>query len=420
MKVLLGTLLAVASAHGTSLTEREMQNNYNMYNGYENYEQYMKAQLADTSFTFTGCSTVSTGYAYTTVYATYRLCDECSTRKNMGCDDSNGDYVVPMREFSETYAEYWEQNNYQQDQNSAPFSCVRAEEFAEAQYYNGNNGNGQQRNYDQYNQNNQNNQYNQYNQNNEQQQQQQQAEYFVGPSCDGGKEIKLGLFWDEDCAVPVDRGSIEDVIGFTPSTTVLEPPKCLACSPTMNYYQNGGNGGDGQNQELNPLCDRLLEQSGRCDRTEEKTVFDNFWQNVQEYGQNDQQNGQNGQQNGQNGQQYGQNGQQYGQNGQQYAQNGQQNGQNNYMYGQGSGACEFIDSLPHMENAAGLSGVGKFLIAVAALVSVSALIFFLRYARNGRMGLKGLPSFRPKKEVDDEPADATEYRREEDTPATMA
>lgn len=103
-------LFAAASVQGMmssvrreATTEREMQYNYNNYNqggqqnnnaygygGYESFEEYQKAQVADKSFTFTGCSTVTTGYGYTTVYATYRLCDKCSTRKSMGCNDSNG------------------------------------------------------------------------------------------------------------------------------------------------------------------------------------------------------------------------------------------------------------------------------------------------------------------------------------------
>jgi hypothetical protein len=88
---------------------------------YENFEEYMRAQMMAKTFSFTGCSTVDSGYGKQG-FVTYRLCDNCSSRKNGGCDNSNGDYVVNMQEFAETYREYHEQVT---GQEGSPFDCVR-------------------------------------------------------------------------------------------------------------------------------------------------------------------------------------------------------------------------------------------------------------------------------------------------------
>ena len=88
---------------------------------YENFEEYMRAQMGARTFSFTGCSTVDTGYGERP-FVTYRLCDSCSSRSSGGCDNSNGDYVVSMNEFAETYREYLEQST---GVESSPFECVR-------------------------------------------------------------------------------------------------------------------------------------------------------------------------------------------------------------------------------------------------------------------------------------------------------
>ena len=93
--------------------------------------------MAQRSFSFTGCFTVSSDYGYNSVYATFRICDTCKPNRKMGCDNSNGDYIVSMQEFGETFSEYWEQVTYQ-NRNSAPFLCVKLQEYAEALYYNQN------------------------------------------------------------------------------------------------------------------------------------------------------------------------------------------------------------------------------------------------------------------------------------------
>lgn len=156
MKITASLLLAfVAGTHATSplrKSDRSLQNNYNgyqqdannqnywgeqggnqgqgNYNGYmnaqgqqyENFEQYMNALIASRSFSFTGCSTIDTQYYGSQTYVTYRFCDSCSSRRSNGCDDSNGDYVVHMREFAETYREYLKETT---GQENSMFECVK-------------------------------------------------------------------------------------------------------------------------------------------------------------------------------------------------------------------------------------------------------------------------------------------------------
>lgn len=88
---------------------------------YEDFEEYMRAEMAAKTFSFTGCSTIDSGYGKQS-FVTYRLCGSCSGRKSDGCDNSNGDYVVNMQEFAETYREYHEQVT---GQEGSPFECVR-------------------------------------------------------------------------------------------------------------------------------------------------------------------------------------------------------------------------------------------------------------------------------------------------------
>ena len=144
------TALATASAAGTITplrkTERFLQNNYNQYQyngyngyngqngggqnyngqngggnyqGYENMEEYMRAQMAARTFSFTGCSTVQGNYGMQT-YVTYRLCQNCNN--NRGCGNTNGDYIVNMQEFSETYREYYQEAT---GMEGSPFECMR-------------------------------------------------------------------------------------------------------------------------------------------------------------------------------------------------------------------------------------------------------------------------------------------------------
>ena len=101
--------------------EYEEENEADVEQNYENFEEYMQAQMAHRSFSFTGCSTFSNNYGSNT-YLTYRLCDSCSSSRSNGCSNINGDYVVHMGEFAETYSEYLRE---QTGMEFSPFDCTR-------------------------------------------------------------------------------------------------------------------------------------------------------------------------------------------------------------------------------------------------------------------------------------------------------
>jgi len=135
------------------------------------------------------------------------------------------------------------------------------------------------------------------------------------------------LFYNEDCAIAFKDLTLEQMLGFQPSNdaNALKPPKCVPC---MQYNYDGG--------ELNPLCDRILEDAGRCDRTLRQTKYDGF------------------------------------------TQNGNRNNNMNYGYGN---ACSVIDSLPHMKQARRAA-----LSAVWAVIFIAAL-FVAFLAKKGKLGL---------------------------------
>ena len=444
--VALALLVAVAAALDATTTSNEamraLQQNYNNYNynnaaaqqqqqqqqqyynangdQNQNYEQFLRAEVAKRTFSFTGCSTTTTSYGWQIAYATFRICDSCH---NNGCNNDNGDYIVSMREFGEAYGEYWEQVTWQK-RETAPLRCVKAQESPPAYY--------QQQMYNQANNAQQQQQYyyqqRQYYQNGNGGGEQQQQEYFVGPVCDGSRNIKVsycfvkecvscsssqtktiafvtyssctfpliplfpqvGLFWDENCAMPVEKWSLEAVLGFNPNKDgnhKIDLPKCVPCASTT--YQYNGNG----EVELNPLCDRMLDDSGRCDRdTHHQSQFDISWIN-----------GKGGQQN----------------------QNQENNGRNNYYYGVNTGCpsdltvyqcqnkktCALVDSLTHIQRERRVSTTGIAVIVVAGLSICAALCY---YGRGGRLGLRGVPPS-PKMSLSmKEPIASADYQQEMD------
>lgn len=94
----------------------------NAYNGanYDNFEDYMTALVGSRSFSFVGCST-PTDESYGS-FVKFRMCDECSdTRNGGGCGIDNGEFVISLQEYAESYGEYIEET-YGMD---SPFECVK-------------------------------------------------------------------------------------------------------------------------------------------------------------------------------------------------------------------------------------------------------------------------------------------------------
>jgi len=125
MKINLGLFsiptVLVAAATGAEQS-RELQNGYN----YDNVDEYVKAKMAGRSFSITGCSsTPAQSNSPSRSYVTFRMCDSCSSSSSWsggGCDDTNGDFVINMQTFAESFGEYL-QETYGAE--NSPFQCVR-------------------------------------------------------------------------------------------------------------------------------------------------------------------------------------------------------------------------------------------------------------------------------------------------------
>ena len=253
-----------------------------------------------------------------------------------------------VEEYQEKYYQYNgyqgnnNQNNYNQNQQQAQQQNYYQNQ-GQQQYYQG----GQQYDANEY------NNYNNYNNNGGQQQ-----EYFIGPMCSGNGKVTLGVFYNEWCTYPADNLSVKDVLGYKPSNN-FNMQTCISCTNQYNYNNNG-------EAEINPLCERLLERSGRCDRNEkQQTDFDAFWADVVEFvngGGSFAQYGGDGydeyyegeQQQDQQADGYYEDNRNWYQ-GQQNYYGGQQQDMNYYQYNS-QNTCDTIDSLPHMQSRGGNGG----------------------------------------------------------------
>lgn len=226
--------------------------------------------------------------------------------------------------------------------------------------------------------------------------------------------------------------SVKDVLGYKPANN-FNMQTCISCTSSYNY--NNGNG----EAEINPLCERLLERSGRCDRNEkEQTDFDAFWADVVEFV--------NG---GGSFEQYDGYGDEYYEGGEQQADNyyednrnwyqGQQNyygGQQNMNYYQynSQNTCDTIDSLPHMQsrsnggnwfrtkevaNNNGLS-TGALIVIIFGAVAAACVAGFMLFGWFARKSVEAVGTIASMASAD-EPE--TPYVRETDkagTPAQLA
>ena len=116
----LWTAWAVSDDASSLLSLRALQQNNNGYNYnnndrdgdaqhngqgvYDDMQSYLQAQIASRTFSFTGCFLAADNSGMMESYSTYRLCQTCNYG---GCiDNSNGDYVTTMEEFTDAYREY--------------------------------------------------------------------------------------------------------------------------------------------------------------------------------------------------------------------------------------------------------------------------------------------------------------------------
>jgi len=92
-----------------------------------------------------------------------------------------------------------------------------------------------------------------------------EMELFVGPYCSAnGKQIYLGVFWDETCSLPASDGTYEQFnyghsLPYT-SESLVEGG-CLSCQEP----QDANNDDQQDEDEVLEVCERLYEDSGKCE-----------------------------------------------------------------------------------------------------------------------------------------------------------
>lgn len=184
-------------------------------------------------------------------------------RENCYCENANDDEACEYQCYLDAGLDYCEdnRNNNNNNQNQIEFQLEDAvecraldvdDEALQYYYYQQNQG-----------KNNNNQQYY-----NGQQQGGQEMRLFVGPYCSAnGKQIYLGTFMDETCSWPAPSGTYEKFSygqALPYSTQSLIEDNCISCMEPKDY--NEQNNGDQQDEdEVLEVCERLYEESGKCE-----------------------------------------------------------------------------------------------------------------------------------------------------------
>jgi hypothetical protein len=185
-------------------------------------------------------------------------------RENCYCEDANDDEACEANCYYQAGLDYCGNNNNQNQNQNGQYQfnlqeaveCRRLEVDDEAlQYYLYQNGGA-------------NNMQNmQYYQQGGQQQNNQKMELFVGPYCSSnGKSIHLGVFMEETCSFDAPQGIYAKITGqsLPYSSESLISNQCVSCKEPTNYDNN--NNGDQQDEDqVLEVCERLYEQSGKCE-----------------------------------------------------------------------------------------------------------------------------------------------------------
>jgi hypothetical protein len=100
--------------------------------------------------------------------------------------------------------------------------------------------------------------------------------YYIGPRCNSGNSIAIGVFADENCWDPVDDVDIEDLLGVKLSYHLLRhtyssvDQVCLSCSESAYAEDDDKDNSDGDS--VNEMCENLYDGAAKC---ESKTGLEN-------------------------------------------------------------------------------------------------------------------------------------------------
>lgn len=161
----------------------------------------------------------------------FRLCpkDSCDDEGSAGCTSGNGDFVVGLNTFVESYLEDKREDMQQDD-------AFKVEEFGECREYE----------VDQ-------------DANDDEDENENQNQYFVGPACsEDGTEIVLDMFVEETCTTKSEEVTFYEIsngLTLPYSAGGLVSSYCESCA---------GYNDDGE-WELSEMCQELYQNSGKCE-----------------------------------------------------------------------------------------------------------------------------------------------------------
>lgn len=218
-------------------------------------------------------------------FVVFRLCqsESCSqTSKGAKvCGDVYGLYTLDLKTYLEATVEYQKEefeimcNNCEEectiiDESTNELSCtgcgkicyqynnletmgyIDAAEFVECQQVQ----NGQQQN----------------------ENEEEVAPIYIGPRCSkSGTQIKIGLFSDENCLVPLNDMNITEVLGgamlsyhLLANTYSTSDSYCLSCKEQQNDENNGDQNNYHQSDQwdvdnVNEMCENLYNGAAKCE-----------------------------------------------------------------------------------------------------------------------------------------------------------
>lgn len=155
----------------------------------------------------------------------YRMCPssgDCDDDKETGCKEGYGDYVVGLNTFVQAYME-------EQAENMGDDDNFRLDEYAECREYENDNddGNG--------------------------------YAYYIGPACtEDGTDVKLELYYDEACTQVPEDVTFEDISNGWTMPYSDGGVVSTSCGSCMDVNDDG-------EYELREMCERLYEESAKCE-----------------------------------------------------------------------------------------------------------------------------------------------------------
>jgi len=92
---------------------------------------------------------------------------------------------------------------------------------------------------------------------------------YIGPRCNSGNSITIGLFSDEYCFEPIEDVDVEELLGSKLSYHLLahtypsSDPVCLSCAENVYAADDDQDAADADN--VNEMCEEIYAASAKCE-----------------------------------------------------------------------------------------------------------------------------------------------------------